>query len=188
MEGIDSGYCKKIQEAIFLRPVASATNLRESWIVAAVIHYNVSFLKKHASRAFIYIVKTRRVIFHAFLSLLLLVSQQIGFAHVISHWSDVSHVAGQLTGQPSGAQAQVARPRTTLGAKPASKQSPVQLLADQSCEQCLSFAQIGSALGTDAYSFPLGSIDRAVLVASATPFAHLRTIVVFQSRAPPALT
>jgi hypothetical protein len=126
-------------------------------------------------------VKTRRVIFHALLSLLLLMSQQIGFAHRISHGFDSGAVKLQKQSGVQGASQQSSRQATSL-----LKQSSVSLLADQLCEQCLFFAQIGSALTTDVLSLSFGSADNDTLVIGATPLIHLRAIRAFQSRAPPS--
>jgi hypothetical protein len=100
------------------------------------------------------------------LSLLLLVSQQMAFAHVITHWS----------GQRSAA----------LEQKQGGDGSVSEAFAkDQACAQCLAFAQIASAVGDSPRSFaPPGPVSSRV---GLTDFCAVqaRTICAFRSRAPP---
>ena len=102
-------------------------------------------------------MRIRRSIQHVLLSLLLLLSQQMGVAHAVSHLSDVRQQTSQ------------------------NKQLPVE----QMCEQCLAYAQIGSAL-TSAAVLPVVQIAASVVVDGATAqYFSLRTVYAFQSRAPP---
>ncbi|MFC3107634.1 hypothetical protein ACFQAT_01020 [Undibacterium arcticum] len=103
-------------------------------------------------------MKRRQTILPALLALLLLLSQQMGFAHAVSHISD----------QP--------RYSTSHG-----KQLPIE----QVCEQCLAFAQIGSALPTHVFSLAADTAPDAVTLATSTPVLYPRPIRAFQSRAPP---
>ncbi len=111
----------------------------------------------------------KRNIVYALLSLLLVLSQQLGIVHAVSHLSDGRH---------AGAQVQQLQER---GDSSVSK----NLALDQSCEQCLAFAQIASAVSTPFYSFPAASHAAPVATLAVTPLACQRTVCVFQSRAPP---
>ncbi|MDC8756694.1 hypothetical protein [Janthinobacterium fluminis] len=104
----------------------------------------------------------------ALLSLLLVLSQQMGIAHGMSHWSE-------SRGAEPGEQQEQRRPGKSLA-------------PDQSCAQCLAFAQIGSALGTPCYSFPATHAAAPQTITRPTPAACLRTVCVFLSRAPPVLS
>ncbi|MES2261652.1 MAG: hypothetical protein V4724_24310 [Pseudomonadota bacterium] len=111
----------------------------------------------------------RRNIVYAVLSLLLVLSQQMGITHAVSHLSDIRSSAGQ----------QLEQRETSLSKT---------LALDQSCEQCLAFAQIASALDTPFHSFPAAPHVAPVSIVVATPLACQRTVCVFQSRAPPKLS
>lgn len=106
------------------------------------------------------------------LSLLLVLSQQMGISHALSHWS--------ASGAGGGA-AQAAR----AGERQASASKSLAL--DQSCDQCLAFAQIGSALDTPVHSFPAMRSDAVAVSGSAEQSCCRRTVCVFHSRAPPVL-
>lgn len=111
-------------------------------------------------------MNVRRSIVYAALSLLLVLSQQMGMTHALSHWSVQRDKAELSTGRGG---AVVKAPALDLG-----------------CEQCLAFAQIGSALDTPFHSFPAA---RSVAVASVAGGSHSvcqRTVCAFRSRAPPA--
>lgn len=112
----------------------------------------------------------RRVV-HILLSLLLLVSQQMAFAHAMSHWS------GKIgASHPAVAQVQAGDESDLSSA----------VAQDQSCSQCLAFAQMASAIGSTPRQFiPLDlQAERAggFIADEAAP----RTVCVFRSRAPPS--
>jgi hypothetical protein len=113
----------------------------------------------------------KRNIVYALLSLLLVLSQQLGIVHAVSHLSDGRHASQQVQQlqQQERADSSVSK----------------NLALDQSCEQCLAFAQIASAVGTPFYSFPAASHAAPVASLADTPLACQRTVCVFQSRAPP---
>jgi hypothetical protein len=112
----------------------------------------------------------RRVV-HILLSLLLLVSQQMAFAHAMSHWT------GKI-----GA----THPAAALAQAGGDKDLSSSVAQDQSCSQCLVFAQMASAIGSTPRQFvPLDlQAERAggFVAAEAAP----RTVCVFHSRAPPS--
>jgi hypothetical protein len=107
-------------------------------------------------------VQTRRPLISLFmvffLPFLLLFTQQIGYAHAISHLSN-----------PNSS--------TTKNS---------QLPVEQACEHCLVFAQMGSALRSDPIFFAVTPIAAEIPQTRSTQLYFLRTICVFQSRAPPA--
>jgi len=112
----------------------------------------------------------RRLV-HVLLSLLLLVSQQMAFAHAMSHWSGklgTPHLAFVV--DPAGAD----------------KDLSSSVAQDQSCSQCLVFAQMASAIGSTPRQFaPLDRQGERV-TAFVTTEAAPRTVCVFHSRAPPS--
>ena len=112
----------------------------------------------------------KRHIAYALLSLLLVLSQQLGLTHAISHLSDLSQKRPQSVEQ--------------LAAQDVSASKNLAL--DQNCDQCLAFAQIANALDTPSYTFPVVEHAAPVVVIAGTPIACQRTVCVFQSRAPPS--
>jgi hypothetical protein len=114
----------------------------------------------------------RRCVNHMLLSLLLLVSQQMAFAHAISHWSGMLGSAN-----PAALQAEVDSDSAGLASA---------LAQEQSCRQCLAFAAIGGVVGVSARQFlPLDlRTERVQAFAGVEP--EPRTVCVFHSRAPPA--
>jgi len=122
-------------------------------------------------------VNVRRPIVFVLLSLLLVLTQQMGFTHALSHWSaqrscvsggaaDAVQLASQASEDDDGPRAQS---------------------FDQSCEQCLAFAQVGTPLDVQLYSFPVTSSDAAAVAADQSLVLCQRTVCVFHSRAPPVL-
>jgi hypothetical protein len=103
-------------------------------------------------------VQTRRPLVSIFLVFLLLFTQQIGYAHAISHLVKANY----------------------------SESKNSQLPVEQACEHCIAFAQIGSALRSDPIFFAVTPVAAEIPQARSTQFHFLRTICVFQSRAPPA--
>jgi hypothetical protein len=102
-------------------------------------------------------VQTRRPLISLFLVFLLLFTQQVGYAHAISHLSN-------------------ANTSTTKNS---------QLPIEQACEHCLVFAQMGSALRTDPIYFAVTPVAAEIPQTRSTQLHFLQTICVFQSRAPP---
>jgi hypothetical protein len=95
----------------------------------------------------------------ALLALLLLLSQQMGYAHAVSHLSDSTHRTRQ------------------------NKQLPIE----QACDQCLAFAQIGSALTSHALLIFEDATPGFIAPFLPTHILVHRTVCVFHSRAPPML-
>jgi len=114
------------------------------------------------------IVNVRRPIVFVLLSLLLVLSQQMGITHALSHWS------GQRTIETA-----------QLGAD--NDGTPKAQSFDQSCEQCLAFAQIGTPHDVNVYSFPVAGVDASAVAADPALVLSQRTVFAFRSRAPPVL-
>jgi hypothetical protein len=102
-------------------------------------------------------VKIHRHILPALLALLLLLTQQMGYTHAVSHLSDGSHRTQQ------------------------NKQLPIE----QVCDQCLAFAQIGSAMTSHALLVLADAAPNPITLPLPTHILVPRTVCVFHSRAPP---
>jgi hypothetical protein len=110
---------------------------------------------------------TRRHMIRVLLSLLLLVSQQMAFAHVITHWSGQrGATAGHVARGDGGVSDAFAK--------------------DQVCSQCLAFAQIAGAVGNCPRSFAPPALGSYAIACAPEHSVHARTVVAFHSRAPPA--
>ncbi len=112
---------------------------------------------------------SRRSFFRVLLSLLLLISQQMSMSHAMSHLSGLGDYAPQATSQ------QVAGDALSSA-----------LAKDQSCHQCLAFAQLAGAVGAPDRNW-VASFALPTFTISFISSPHCaRTTCVFQSRAPPA--
>lgn len=108
---------------------------------------------------------TRQALVRVLLSLLLLVSQQMATSHVLSHLTakaNAQQVVSEKAGELSSAFAQ-----------------------EQSCHQCLAFAQLGAPLGHDQLVFMPQSGGVRDSGPANVPAAGSQTILAFQSRGPP---
>jgi hypothetical protein len=101
------------------------------------------------------------------LSLLLLVSQQMAFSHVVTHWS----------GQRGATAGHVARGDGSVSDA---------FAKDQVCSQCLAFAQIAGAVGNCPRSFAPSMVGSSAIPCTPQHSIAARTVVAFRSRAPPA--
>lgn len=113
-------------------------------------------------------VKANRHILHVLLALLLVLSQQLGMAHAVSHWSDYRQGSEQQQAGDAG--------EGSLSAG---------LALDHNCSQCAAFASLASAIHTPSFTFP--SVEYTapqVGVALAVPHGA-RTARAYDSRAPP---
>jgi hypothetical protein len=108
----------------------------------------------------------RQIVIRVLLSLLLLLTQQMAMAHAMSH------LAGQIDGAAAAHQVDDGD-LTSAFAK------------DQSCNQCLGFAQLATPVASDMRSFAaIDPVSAAVAVHAEQALCE-RTFCVFQSRAPP---
>jgi hypothetical protein len=114
---------------------------------------------------------SRRNIIRVLLSLLLLLSQQMAMSHAMTHWAGLRHAPAQL-------------PKTVWEHRDGSISSA--FAQDQTCEQCLAFAQLAGAVGSPARSFAAGCAAACARHTGATQSGCERTTRVFQSRAPPS--
>lgn len=118
----------------------------------------------------------RRHFFHVLLSLLLVFSQQMGYAHALTHSASVAGVANVLD---------LADGSASEHAEDAGQSGITKLGFDHSCAQCLAFAQLAAAADTRFYSFPL--LDGCAVVSPRQPAAPACAAMRrgYQSRAPP---
>ncbi len=107
----------------------------------------------------------RRAITRVLLSLLLLITQQFAFAHAMSHLAS----ARQQASQPHEV-----------------RETAKALAQDQTCSQCLAFAQLASPLGHAPCQFVATMLATDVLATSTATCVAARTTLSFESRAPPA--
>jgi hypothetical protein len=106
-----------------------------------------------------------RSLVHVFLSLLLLVSQQLSLGHAYSHWSEV--------------QESQARQADERGGKPS---KPV---LHEQCGQCAASAQVAFALPATLRQFVPAELAYAAPRLAPTPGVCLLAACPFQQRAPP---
>ena len=107
----------------------------------------------------------RQYLVRIVLSLLLLLSQQMAMSHVLSHWTgsiDTAQQAGSSAESVSSAFAK-----------------------DQSCNQCLAFAQLASPVGSPVRTFAATEADPTFVASSTASALCARTVCVFQPRGPP---
>ena len=109
---------------------------------------------------------TRHALFRVLLSLLLLASQHMATAHVLSHWSGSIERTSQVHGKSAS-------------------EAPSAVAPDQSCHQCLAFAQLGGPLPTPFFAFPLPETSSLPVFGADVAAAHARLILAFHSRGPP---
>jgi hypothetical protein len=117
----------------------------------------------------------RRRLVHVLLSLLLLVSQQMAFAHAMSHWTGKLGTAHGVAAVAVAAAVQ-ADPDSDLSSAVAQ---------DRSCFQCLAFAQMASAIGSTPRQFAPLDLQAERSIALATTERAPSTVCAFHSRAPP---
>lgn len=114
---------------------------------------------------------SRRALSHLLLSIVLLVSQQMAIAHVITHWGARASTA--LTHHHASADKEDGFSKSVA--------------QDQGCEQCLAFAQIATAIGQQTRSFVAPSQGSWAIAALAPHGVCARAPCAFRSRAPPAV-
>lgn len=116
------------------------------------------------------------------LSLLLVFSQQMGYAHALTHATALTGLAASQTPDPA-----MAAPAFAPESDP-HLNGITKLGFDHSCAQCLAVAQITGAVDTHSYSFPL--LDGVAVVAAVAPLAllPLSPCTAYHSRAPPVLS
>lgn len=108
----------------------------------------------------------RRPIIHVFLAFLLLFTQQIGVAHVYSHWVGVSQSGAEFSSEEQA-------------------EHRKRLAVHKVCAECVTVAQVAAALTSPPVTVAVVAIGGGVIATPATLTACERTVCVFQSRAPP---
>ena len=110
----------------------------------------------------------RQVINRILLSLLLLLSQQMAFAHALSHWTGTLHGATAEQHDDGGG--------NTLSSAVAQ---------DQTCDHCLALAQLAAPLGATPRTFFAGDNGVTAFISTDTGTHNARAVCGFRSRAPP---
>lgn len=111
----------------------------------------------------------RQAFFRVLLSLLLLLSQQMAMSHALSHWT------ASIDGARGAQQLELDE-----GGNPGSA-----LARDQSCKQCLAFAQLATPVASAACTFVASDADPTWAAASSASALCARTDCAFQPRGPP---
>jgi hypothetical protein len=115
----------------------------------------------------IQIAMIRRRLVHVMLALMLLVSQHMALSHAMAHWANARETASS----EQSAESRVAK----------------SLSQDQTCDKCLAFAQIASAVGSSSGNAIAIDVE-SISVAPQACHANLaRCDLAYQSRAPPAV-
>ena len=105
---------------------------------------------------------------HVLLAVLLVLSQQLGMAHAVSHWSDFRHTnERQQASDVDG------------------KGLSAGLALDHNCSQCAAFASLASAIHTPNFTFL--SVDYSAPQAGVAlqQLTDARSARAYDSRAPP---
>lgn len=112
----------------------------------------------------------RRRLLHACLALLLLLTQQLGVAHVYSHWGGAEPLSGLAAAELSDEEQAEHRKRIAV---------------DKVCAECMSVAQMAAAATTAPLTLALSTLGAGPVALLVTLPACERTVCVFHSRAPP---
>jgi len=112
--------------------------------------------------------KANRHFLHVLLALLLVLSQQLGMAHAVSHWSDFRH----------GGEQQQATDVDGNGLS-------AGLALDHNCSQCAAFASLATAIHTPSFTFPAVDYSAPQAGVVLPQLDGTRTARAYDSRAPP---
>ena len=116
---------------------------------------------------------TRQAFIRVLLSLLLLISQHMATAHALSHWTGTLDGAASAHGMAKQVVADNGDDLSSLFAQ------------DQTCNQCLAFAQLAGPIGSSARAFVAPELLSQAVIGADTVAAVFRILLAFQSRAPP---
>jgi len=108
----------------------------------------------------------RRPIIHVFLAFLLLFTQQIGAAHVYTHWIGITQSGAEFSSEEQA-------------------EHRKRVAVHKVCAECVTVAQVAAALTSPPVTIAVVAIGSGVVATPATLTACERTVCVFQSRAPP---
>lgn len=107
----------------------------------------------------------RQVSLRVLMSLLLLFSQQIATSHVLTHWAGSAETVSL----------------SSLDAET----DTARIATKDQCNKCLMLAQFAAPLATGVLSYAPPELPSLPVDGAAIAAAHARTILAFQSRAPP---
>ncbi len=108
---------------------------------------------------------------HLMLAMVMLVSQQIGLSHLMSHGvDDVRRLAG----------------KASVSASSHAKDASVNLLVENSCQDCLSLTQLGAALPGHVHASRQAVLDSFFILAQPLAWQSNVSPSPFHSRAPPS--
>ncbi len=110
----------------------------------------------------------RRRLVHFMLALMLLVSQQMALSHAMAHWANAREVASS-------------------NQQGADSRSASSLSQDQTCDKCLAFAQIATAVGSTSGNANAIEVATVAVAPQVCQAELARCHRVYQSRAPPAV-
>ncbi len=112
--------------------------------------------------------KANRQFLHVLLALLLVLSQQLGMAHAVSHWSDFRQ----------GSELQKAADADGNGLS-------AGLALDHNCSQCAAFASLATAIHTPNFTFLAVDYSAPQAGVALQQLHTARTARAYDSRAPP---
>ena len=112
--------------------------------------------------------KANRHFLHVLLAVLLVLSQQLGMAHAVSHWSDFRNGSEQQLAADSGDSG------VSAG-----------LALDHNCSQCAAFASLATAIHTPSFTFPAVDYSAPQAGVALPQLLGARTARAYDSRAPP---
>ena len=107
---------------------------------------------------------------HLMLAMVMLVSQQIGLSHLMSHGADELNRLAD---------------RSRLSTPSHANDASVKLLVEKSCQDCLSLAQLGTALPGQVLASRHASLDSFFLLPQPLAWRSNASPSPFHSRAPP---
>ncbi|NYE60295.1 hypothetical protein FHW58_001447 [Duganella sp. 1224] len=111
-------------------------------------------------------MKYSRPFVHVFLALLLLLTQQVGVAHIYTHWIGAEQQELQLTEEGQA-------------------EHRKRLAVHKVCAECVSVAQMAAAITSSPLTLAISTLSTGPVTVPATLPACERTTCVFHSRAPP---
>ena len=113
---------------------------------------------------------SRQAINRILLSLLLLLSQQMAFAHALSHWTGTLHSEKVVRHEDDGSD---------------SSSLSSAVAQDQTCDHCLALAQLVAPLCSTPRTFCAGDNAATAFISTDTGTYCARVVCGFNSRAPP---
>lgn len=124
-------------------------------------------------------MKIHRPFIHVVLSLLLLVSQQLGLSHVMAHMDSSRYPTLANAARPAAAKSEMVKGKQAAAS--------LDLLADVNCDQCLAFSQLATALPVVVQSPPPVLPAGFITILPEDRSVCSRSRCVYLSRAPPVI-